>query len=406
MPRLRLAPGPPCGSTTDRSKRLKWEPSAPRTRQQWPVSENQANRFGDYELLEEVAHGGMGVVFRARQMSLNRIVALKMILAGRLATEREVQRFRAEAEAVAKLRHPNIVAIHEVGIHEGQHYFSMDLVQGRNLASLVREHPLPPTTAARYVQAIAAAIHHAHEQGVLHRDLKPSNVLIDETDQPRITDFGLAKLFETGSDITLSGQVLGSPNFMPPEQAAGRNEEVGPQSDLYSLGAILYHLLTGRPPFAAQTVQATLAKVLQAEPLAPRALNEAVPRDLETICLKCLEKDPRRRYRTAQELADELGRFLRGEPIVARPVSPPEKLWRWCRRNRALAASLSAALCLLVAIALGSALAAWRIGQARDAEKPSVSLRKRAPRRLGRKWRASKWLKAGDWSSRAGGSMP
>ena len=334
----------------------------------WPVSENQPNRFGDYELLEEVAHGGMGVVFRARQVSLNRVVALKMILAGRLATEREVQRFHAEAAAVAKLRHPNIVAIHEVGIHEGQHYFSMDLVQGRNLASLVREHPLLPATAARYVQAIAEAIHHAHQHGVLHRDLKPSNVLIDETDQPRITDFGLAKVFNTGSDITLSGQVLGSPNFMPPEQAAGRNEDVGPQSDLYSLGAILYHLLTGRPPFAAQTVQATLAKVLQAEPLAPRTLNEAVPRDLETICLKCLEKDPRRRYATAQDLADELGRYLRGEPILARPVSPPEKLWRWCRRNRALAASLGAGVFLLVAIALGSVLAAWRIGQARDAE--------------------------------------
>ena len=317
--------------------------------EQWPASENQRNRFGDYELLEEVAHGGMGVVFRARQVSLNRVVALKMILAGRLATEREVQRFRAEAEAVAKLRHPNIVAIHEVGVHEGQHYFSMDLVQGRNLASLVREHPLPPATAARYVQAIAEAIHHAHQQGVIHRDLKPSNVLIDESDQPRITDFGLAKQFKTDSDLTLSGQVLGSPNFMPPEQAAGRNQEVGPQSDLYSLGAILYYLLTGRPPFAAQSVQATLAKVLQAEPLAPRALNEAVPQDLQTICLKCLEKDTRRRYRTARELADELGRFLRGEPILARPVSPPAKLWRWCRRNRALAASLGAAACLLLA---------------------------------------------------------
>jgi WD40 repeat protein len=338
-------------------------------REQWPPFQGRTRRFGDYELLEEVAHGGMGVVFRARQLSLNRIVALKMILAGRLATEREVQRFRAEAEAVAKLRHPNIVAIHEVGVHEGQHYFSMDLVQGRNLASLVREHPLPPATAARYVQAIAEAIQHAHQQGVLHRDLKPSNVLVDETDQPRITDFGLAKIFKTDSDITVSGQVLGSPNFMPPEQAAGRNEEVGPQSDLYSLGAILYHLLTGRPPFVAQTVQATLAKVLQSEPLAPRALNEAVPRNLETICLKCLEKDPRRRYRTAQELADELGRFLRGEPILARPASPPEKLWRWCRRNPALSASLGAALFLLVAIALGSALAAWRIAQARDAEK-------------------------------------
>ena len=198
--------------------------------EQWQAFENQTNRFGDYELLEEVARGGMGVVFRARQVSLDRVVALKMILAGRLATEREVQRFRAEAEAVAKLRHPHIVAIHEVGVHEGQHYFSMDLVQGRNLASLVREHPLPPATAARYVQAIAEAIHHAHQQGVLHRDLKPSNVLIDETDQPRITDFGLAKQFKSNSDLTLSGQVLGSPNFMPPEQAAGATRTSGPRA--------------------------------------------------------------------------------------------------------------------------------------------------------------------------------
>jgi tetratricopeptide (TPR) repeat protein len=320
-------------------------------------------------LLEEVARGGMGVVFRARQVSLDRVVALKMILAGRLATEREVHRFRAEAEAVAKLRHPNIVAIHEVGVHEEQHYFSMDLVQGKDLASLVREHPLSPATAARYVQAIAEAIHHAHQQGVLHRDLKPSNVLIDETDQPRITDFGLAKQFKSDSDLTLSGQVLGSPNFMPPEQAAGRNQDVGPQSDIYSLGAILYHLLTGRPPFVAQTVQATLAKVLQSEPLAPRALNEAVPQDLQTISLKCLEKDPRRRYRTARELADELGRFLRCEPIFARPVSPPEKLWRWCRRKPGLAASLSAAVLLLVMFAIGSIVGTWRIAQARDAER-------------------------------------
>jgi len=258
--------------------------------------------FGDYELLEEVARGGMGVVYKARQVSLNRIVAVKMILAGRFATPAEIERFRAEARAAAGLQHANIVPIYEVGDQEGQNYFSMEFVDGPNLAQVVREHPLPAARAARYVQLIAEAVQFAHERGVLHRDLKPSNVLIDPFDQPRVTDFGLAKNLAGDSELTETGQVLGAPSFVPPEQAAGHKEDVGPHSDVYAVGAILYHLLTGRPPFAAETLAATLAQVLNNEPVAPRLLNATIPRDLETICLKCLEKKPQQRYPTAKEL--------------------------------------------------------------------------------------------------------
>src|SRR5262245_55874750 len=223
--------------------------------------------FGDYELLEEIAHGGMGVVFKARQVSLNRIVALKMILAGPYASKDFIQRFRAEAESAAKLQHPNIVAIHEVGEHEGHHYFSMDYVEGQNLAQLVRDKPLLAQRAAGYVKTISEAIHYAHQQGILHRDLKPSNVLIDQFDQPRVTDFGLAKrianseLGTQNSELTATGQVLGTPNYMPPEQAGGKRGEIGPRSDVYSLGAILYFLLTARPPFFAEAFEETLHQV-------------------------------------------------------------------------------------------------------------------------------------------------
>ncbi len=305
--------------------------------------------FGDYELVEEIARGGMGVVYKARQVSLNRTVAVKMILAGQLARETDVKRFHAEAEAAANLQHPNIVAIHEVGEQEGQHYFSMDYVAGKNLAEVVREGPLPARKAALYVQTIAEAIHYAHQRGTLHRDLKPQNVLIDAADQPRITDFGLAKRFGvpplggsdaripaeagTPSELTRSGAVLGSPAYMPPEQAAGRHAQVGPPTDVYSIGAILYELLTGRAPFRGETLMATLAKVMDEPPVPPAKLNPRVPRDLETICLKCLEKGPERRYHSARELAEELGRFLNHEPILAKPASPLRTAWSWSLRH-------------------------------------------------------------------------
>jgi len=314
-------------------------------------------KFGDYELLEEIARGGMGVVFKARQSSLDRLVAVKMLLFGPLASAAEVQRFRAEAAAAASLQHPNIVAVHEVGFRDGQHFIAMDYVAGRSLAELVRDGPLPAPRAAAYAKTIAEAIHCAHEHGVLHRDLKPSNVLMDASDQPKVMDFGLAKRLDKETELTLSGQVLGSPSYMPPEQAAADRGLVGKRSDIFSLGAILYHLLTGRAPFAAATVAETLQQVQHAEPVSPTVLNPHVPRDLKTICLKCLEKEPARRYQTAQELAEDLGRWLRKEPIQARPVSRPEKLWRWCRR-KPLVASLSAAV--MVALLAGFAGVLWQ----------------------------------------------
>jgi serine/threonine protein kinase len=276
------------------------------------VGNPSARRFGDYELMEELARGGMGVVYKARQVSLSRTVAVKMILAGQLAGPADLQRFRGEAEAAANLNHPNIVAIHEIGQQEGQHFFSMDYVEGQNLAEFVRTKPLAPKDAAKYLKIIAEAIQYAHERGILHRDLKPSNILIDQSGQPRITDFGLAKRMSGDSDLTISGQVLGSPNFMPPEQASGKRGQIGPHSDIYALGAILYYLLTARPPFAAESMTETLQLVVTMEPPSPRLLNPTVPRDLETICLKCLSKEPERRYKSAAELAAELARFLRG----------------------------------------------------------------------------------------------
>ena len=290
----------------------------------WKLPEVGA-RIGDYELLEEIARGGMGIVFKARQGKLGRIVAVKMILAGRFASAEQVRRFRAEMAAAAQLQHPNIVRIHEAGEHVGQPYFSMDYVEGGNLASLIREQPLPAMRAAGYVKTIAEAIHFAHEQGILHRDLKPSNVLIDSSDQPRVTDFGLVKRLadspfstQDATQLTLTGQVLGSPGYMSPEQASGQRGPVSVTSDVYSLGAILYHALTGHPPFEGESVTDTLHQVLHQEPMPPRLVSAAVPVDLDSICLKCLEKNPANRYPSAAMLAGDLGRFQNGEPIKAR----------------------------------------------------------------------------------------
>jgi serine/threonine protein kinase len=307
--------------------------------------------FGDYELLEEIARGGMGVVWKARQSSLNRIVAVKMILAGKLAGEAEVQRFRREAEAAANLQHPNIVAIHEVGEHDGQHYYSMDYVEGRDLGARVRESgPLPPARAAECLQTIAEAVHFAHQRGTLHRDLKPQNVLMDAAGVPRITDFGLAKFIERDDSLTKTDATMGSPSYMPPEQAAGHLDQVGPHSDVYSLGAILYELLTGRPPFRAETAVATMRLVMESDPVPPRKLNPDLPPDLETICLKCLEKNPVLRYPSANALAEELGRFLKHEPIQAVPVSAIRKAESWLRRH---AWTLMAAGLLMVMVLAG-----------------------------------------------------
>lgn len=323
-------------------------------------------QFGDYELLEEIARGGMGVVYRARQRSLDRIVAVKMLLSGPLASREFIQRFRTEAAAAASLKHPNIVAIHEVGLHTGQHFFAMDFIAGRTLAEAIGQQPLAPKRAAAILQTVAEAVHHAHEHGILHRDLKPSNVILDADDQPHVTDFGLAKRLTGDTEVTLSAQTLGSPNYMPPEQATTDRGKISRRSDVYSLGAMLYHALTGRPPFVGGTLAETLSAVLHTDPVRPRLLNPGVPPDLETVCLKCLDKDPARRYHTAQELADELGRWLRGEPIHARPLNQVERLWRWCRRKPIVALLGAATVVLLLAVTIGSPIAAYRIDQARQ----------------------------------------
>jgi WD40 repeat protein len=326
-----------------------------------PGSKTDLRRFGNYELLEEIAHGGMGVVYRARQISLNRTVALKMLLLGQFSSEPNIQRFRREANAVASLQHPNIVAVHEVGAIDGQHFFSMDFIEGRSLAAMVRENPLPARTAAQYCHSIAEAIAYAHARGVIHRDLKPSNILIDLFDQIRITDFGLAKQLDGNSDLTLTGHLLGSPNYLPPEIASGKQREATVLADIYSIGAILYECLTGRPPFLAESIQETLLKIRDTDIPSPRLLQPRIPHDLETICLKCLEKDPQKRYTSASELAEDLNRFLKNEPIHARSVRSIEKGWRWCRRKPALAASLSLILFLLLVVITGSPIALYRI---------------------------------------------
>ena len=306
--------------------------------------------FGDYELLDEIARGGMGVVFKAKQLSLRRIVAVKMILAGQLAGDSAKQRFRSEAEAAAQLDHPNIVPIFEIGEHAQQHYFSMAYIEGKSLADLVRGQPLPEERAAKYLRAIAVAIHYAHGQGVLHRDLKPSNVLIDVHDQPRVTDFGLAKSTNATAGMTATGDVLGTPSYMPPEQAAGKSDDIGPASDVYSLGAMLYELVTGRPPFKAATPLDTVLQVMTAEPAQPRVLNPAISKDLETIILKCLRKESATRYSTAQALADDLLALLEGRPIQARRPGVLEHAVRWWKkqsRSAVIAAVASAAALLL-----------------------------------------------------------
>lgn len=324
--------------------------------------------FGDYELESEIARGGMGVVYRARQKSLNRTVAVKLILAGQLATPESVQRFRLEAEAAAQLHHPGIVQIYEIGEHETQHFFSMELVEGLSLAECMGEFRLIGKASAaerrqqeqciaELMARVARALDFAHQRGVLHRDLKPSNILIDEQGLPKLTDFGLAKLMGHESNVlTVASTVLGTPGYLSPEQAAGR-AEVTTSADVYGLGATLYELLTGRPPFVGASAVETMWMAIEATPEQPRKLNPAVHRDLETIALRCLEKSPERRYATAGAVADEFQRFLRREPIVARPISRMERTWRWCQRHPALATMTCA---LLLAIGVGSGAAGWQ----------------------------------------------
>jgi serine/threonine protein kinase len=304
-----------------------------------------------YEILGELGHGGMGVVYRARQISLNRIVALKMIRSGDLASSQDLARFRREAEAVARLKHSNIVHIYEVGDDDGRPYLSLEYVEGGSLAQGIKGTPQPSRLAAELVETLSRAVHAAHQCGIIHRDLKPSNVLLTPDRVPKITDFGLAKRLDDDLGQTQTGAVLGTPSYMAPEQAAGRSREIGPATDIYALGAILYELVTGRPPFLADSHEATRQLVMNDEPLPPRRLQPSLPRNLETICLKCLQKEPAKRYSSALVLAEDLGRFLSGKPILARPATMPERLLRWCRRNP-WAASFILALVIGTAVSI------------------------------------------------------
>jgi WD40 repeat protein len=319
------------------------EPSAP-------------TRLGDFELIRRLGAGSMGVVFEAWQISLNRPVALKVIRTGLVAGEAELRRFRIEAEAVARLDHPRIVPIYGLGEHEDCHFFSMKLVRGGSLQRLLPTCLADPRTAARLVAEVARAMQHAHDRGILHRDLKPSNILLDEEGQPLVTDFGLAKRSDDESSLTLSGTIVGTPSYMAPEQASGQNVAVTAVTDVYGLGAVLYALLTGRAPFVADTILKTIEQVCGDSPVPPSRINPRVGRDLETICLRCLEKDPWRRYASANALAQDLQRWLDGAPIVARPVGAAARVWMWSRRNPMVTGLLAA----LVLFALVTTWQWWR----------------------------------------------
>lgn len=349
--------------------------------------------FGDYELLEEIAHGGMGVVYKARQVSLNRIVALKMVLAGAFASSREVERFRAEAEAAANLDHPHIVPIYEVGDHEGQQYYSMKFVEGTSLAQQPRGDARAEVS---HMVDVALAVHDAHQHGILHRDLKPANVLVDFQGACYVTDFGLAKRFaDKDRSLTATGQVIGTPRYMSPEQAEGRKDlTVG--ADVYSLGVILYERLTGRTPFTGEYIVTILRQVREQEPPRPSSIRPGLDRDLETVVLKCLEKDAGRRYPSAEALAGDLSNWLAGRPITARTVGQTERAWRWCRRNPVVAGLVAAiGSTIVVATLLSTLLALWALNNAWRAERLAKAERSEARRanQATRKVRAEK-----EWS--------
>jgi serine/threonine-protein kinase len=315
----------------------------------WPHAPTAAGlpQIQGHEVQELIGHGGVGVVYKAWHLRLQRPVAVKTLLAGAYAQPRELERFLREAETVASLRHPNVVQVHEAGDVDGRPYFTMEFIDGGSLAQKLIGTPQPPRQAAVLVASVAEAVHAAHQRGIVHRDLKPGNVLLTSDGTPKLSDFGLARRLESPAGLTQTGVPVGTPSYMAPEQAEGRSHHVGPAADTYALGAILYELLTGRAPFRAETAVETLQQAVSRDPVPPSRLNSAVPRDVETICLKCLEKDPQRRYPSAAALAEDLQRFQRNEPIVARPVGPLGRTVRLIRRHPAEAALVATALALI-----------------------------------------------------------
>jgi eukaryotic-like serine/threonine-protein kinase len=320
-----------------------------------------------FEILEELGRGGMGVVYKARQINLNRLVALKMVLVGAHAGPVALARFHGEAQAIASLQHPDIVQIHDVGQAGGLPYFSLEFIDGGSLAAQIAGRPQDVTMAAWTIRILARAIHAAHLQGIVHRDLKPANILLSADGRPKITDFGLAKRLGDDTDQTRSGTIVGTPDYMAPEQARGQGDDSSPLVDQHALGAILYELLTGRPPFRGATPSDTIEQVCTQEPVPPTRLQPKVPRDLETICLKCLEKDSHRRYADADALADDLDRFIDGCPVLARRISAVEHLGRRCRRNPGVASLVTAVLVLLVAVVTTSTALAVHLVRAHSA---------------------------------------
>jgi WD40 repeat protein/tetratricopeptide (TPR) repeat protein len=355
FPGALMSDGPRLPAATQFNVRQMTEPSL-KPQQSPVVDERLVTAIPGYEFLSELGRGGMGVVYKARQIRLDRAVALKMVLAGGHATAGELARFRSEAEAVAKLQHPNIVQVFDTGEHDGRPYYSLEFCPGGSLADRLDGTPWEAPRAAALMATLARAMDAAHGAGVVHRDLKPANILLAADGAPKVTDFGLAKRLDRNAGQTNSGAILGTPSYMAPEQADGATKTVGPAADVYALGAILYELLTGRPPFKAATPLKTVLQVVRDEPVPPGRLNAHVPRDLETVALKCLQKDPAKRYATAAALADDLRRFGAGEPILARPVGAVERGWRWCRRRPAVAGSLAAAGLLAATLVIGSLL--------------------------------------------------
>jgi serine/threonine protein kinase/Flp pilus assembly protein TadD len=337
-------------------------PDQSREQEGWPS-------IPGYQIEALLGQGGMGIVYRVRQFRLNRVVALKMILASHYVRPNALARFLGEAESIARIQHANIVQIHEVGIHDGNPYFSMEYVAGGNLADHLKIKLVPVRRAADLVQTLARAVHAAHEVGIVHRDLKPANILLTGEGVPKITDFGLAKRLHCDPGLTDTGAILGTPGYMAPEQAQGTQKVIEPAADIYALGAILFELLTGRPPFLAETLMETVSLVINQEPPPPSRFQPKLPRDLDTICQKCLQKQPGKRYGSAEDLADELRRFLEGKPIQARPVSRAERIWRWCRRRpKDVAVLVAAALVLCTGLGAGIWIALERVvGREREA---------------------------------------